>query len=348
MKKVISLADRLKQERVTDAFHAIMDSGQYAEGPYYAKAEGLLTRLYGMSTILNSCGNALYTTFKYYRKVGFRWVYLQNNSFYATGAMAIEAGLIPILIDSREDCPSMSVDSLRASHRDMGSGVVCLTHIGGWLAKDYAAIAQFAASKGMPLIEDGSHCFGLKQKVWPGLYGETVCWSFYATKAVPAGEGGAITTTNLNLHRFAQRFRNYGKHYKSGHVAYDHGMNFRMSEWDAAVLCVQLEDLGNILRARQRDAEALQSIAPCIMPDTPTVWYKYPIALNPALKTTGKVYSGTDQLMNSLAVYGQMGSSGSLQNSMRWARSHQCLPIGEGLYDGMTSKEIAEWTNESP
>jgi dTDP-4-amino-4,6-dideoxygalactose transaminase len=323
-----------KQRQIADRMIGICESGQYAEGVWVAKATEAVAAVVKKPTVLvSSCGSALYAMYRWYGIHGHTAVAVQNNTFFATGAMAHEAGLIPFLVDSRPDDPSMSVDSLREVVARNGTiRLVCLTHVGGWVAKDYDLIAQFCKERRLTLVEDCAHAFAVPRA---GQHGEMACWSFYATKAVPIGEGGALSCDKELPFEFVQLFASYGKWKDTdGTICYTRGMNLRMSEWHAAVLYTQLEHLDAILRRRTSDAVALQSIAPCLLSGA-TNWYKYPVAAWHAkgLKKVGKVYARSDQLYTSSC--GASQQTVPLNNSLQWADNHVCLPIGEGLYQGL-------------
>jgi perosamine synthetase len=336
MRVVTSLENR--PSKVLDALREVLMSGAYAEGKFSLAAEAMVAKTYGpYATLFNSCGSALYVVFKYLVSCGFKGALVQNNTFFASGAMAREAGMDVALVDSRSDCPSMSLESLKHAHHITGHRVVVLTHVGGWVAKDYAAIAEYCVANGLFLLEDCAHAYGLPEV---GKYGDASCWSFYPTKALPIGEGGALTTPSTPLMEYAREFRQYGKIKVGNMISYTKGMNLRISEWDAAVLTVQLDALQEILAARRRDAEALQSVAPCMLTGVSN-YYKYPVKTHSAggLRTVGKVYCRTDQLDVSLAKYG-VERPVSLTNSFEWAMAHACLPVGEGLYDCKTHDGI--------
>ena len=76
----------------------------------------------------------------------------------------------------------------------------------------------------------------------PGSFGDAGVYSLYATKTVSTGEGGVLVSANGELIEFARKFRNYGK--------FEHevdGLNFRMSEFTAALGLVQAERMEEIV-----------------------------------------------------------------------------------------------------
>ena len=96
---------------------------------------------------------------------------------------------------------------------------------------------------GIFLLEDCAHAHGAD---WngrrPGSWGDAGVFSLYATKTISTGEGGVLVTADPELAEFARGFRNYGKP--------DHdveGLNFRMSEFTAALGLVGVERLEEIV-----------------------------------------------------------------------------------------------------
>ena len=82
----------------------------------------------------------------------------------------------------------------------------------------------------MPLIEDAAHAFGTKDE--RGFVGgpgtASACFSFYATKNLTSGEGGAIATDDEDLATFARTYRLHGmsadalaRYKPGGSVTYD-------------------------------------------------------------------------------------------------------------------------------
>lgn len=335
-----SLNRKEKKPHLLRSLQDVMESGQYAEGEKVKQFERCLANWLECEAVaLNSCGSALYLMFDWYSRQGYSHAAIQNNTFYATGAMALKCGMKVTLIDSAPKCPAMSVDSLREALNQGDIDLVVLTHIGGFVAQDYEAIAQLCKQRKIPLVEDCAHSLGVSPT---GLYGEAATWSLYATKAIPVGEGGALTSKNPELIRHARLMRQYGKYEVKGKVAYDTnmlGMNLRMSEFEAAIACIQWGRRLEILQARERDANCLMDLALPLLAG-PTNWYKYPVAKKWAreYKTVGGVYQESDQLHRSLPP--GTFSKVDLYYSRKWAGSHVCLPVGEGLYDFMNGAEV--------
>src|SRR4051794_17252746 len=193
-----------------------------------------------------------------------------------------------------------------------------LVHIGGHVAFDSDRIAAYCAEHGIFLLEDCAHAHGAD---WngrrPGTWGDAGVFSFYATKTVSTGEGGVLVSRDEALLDHARAFRNYGK--PEHEVA---GLNFRLSEFTAAIGLVQSERLEEIV-AWKNDAarELLDPAHPghLALPDGMTSgYYKY-VVFDPIEKSTGKVY---DQPCHRI-----MGHAVDLPNADWIATNHWCVPL---------------------
>jgi dTDP-4-amino-4,6-dideoxygalactose transaminase len=333
-----------------DAWSDIHDSGRFSEGYYVETFEDEATELMGgYHVAFNSAGTALFSVMRRYSPG--TWI-VPSNTFFATGAMVKEAGHTVKLADcSREDF-SLDMPSLLKAYTGKEMGVV-LTHVGGGIAKDYAKIAEFCEAHDLILIEDAAHAFGAKDRMdnAAGDLGDAAVYSFYPTKAVPVGEGGLVTTCNPELAVFLREFRNYGKSKdRKGVIHYAQGFNFRMDEWTAAVAVHQIRRLSQILELRHRDIGRLSALFPRLVS-----WeglengYKFiiskAVAEQEGLKRlTGQVYSTTDQLVKALNYPIPV----ELPNCDWVADHHVCLPVGVGMYQGMSDDQIIKYLRSVP
>jgi perosamine synthetase len=241
-----------------------------------------------------------------------------SNTFMATPLAAMHAGARVEFTDcNREDlCMSLaSFERMADRHRPKAA---VLVHIGGHIAFEVEAIAELCRARGIVLIEDCAHAHGAD---WngrrPGSWGDAGVWSFYATKTISTGEGGMLVSRHEELLEFARAFRNYGKP--------DHavaGLNFRMSEFTAALGLVQTARLPEIVAWKNTVArEVLDPRHPgrLRLPGGMTSGlYKY-IVFDALDRSTGKVY---DQPCHRL-----LGHAVDLPNADWVAAHHWCAPL---------------------
>jgi perosamine synthetase len=193
-----------------------------------------------------------------------------------------------------------------------------LVHIGGHIAFEVERIAELCRAEGIFLIEDCAHAHGAS---WhgrrPGSWGDAGVWSFYATKTVSTGEGGMLVSRHDELIEFARAFRNYGK---PEHAV--SGLNYRLSEFTAALGLVQTERMEEIVGWKNEAARRwLDPVHPgrLQLPDgMVSGLYKY-IVFDALERSTGKVY---DQPCHRI-----MGHPDDLPNADWIASNHWCAPL---------------------
>ncbi|HYZ82387.1 MAG TPA: DegT/DnrJ/EryC1/StrS family aminotransferase [Solirubrobacteraceae bacterium] len=241
-----------------------------------------------------------------------------SNTFMATPLAAIRSGAEVQFVDcNREDLCMSFADFERAAERYKPRAAF-LVHIGGHIAFDVEQIAAYCAENGIFLIEDCAHAHGAS---WngrrPGAWGDAGVYSLYATKTISTGEGGVLVSQRPEVIAHARDFRNYGK--PSYDVA---GLNFRMSEFTAALGLVQIERLPEIVAWKNqvaRDWLDPQYGARLELPDgMVSGLYKY-IVFDWLERSTGRVY---DEPCHRI-----MGHDVELPNSDWVARNHSCPPL---------------------
>jgi len=122
---------------------------------------------------------------------------------------------------------------------------------------DLDAIGRLARHHHLLLIEDCAHAHGGQwKKKGAGATGDMGCFSFQSSKLMTAGEGGAVITSKLELLERAQSYVNCGRASETDKFAHRIvGFNYRMTEFQAAILEVQLGRLAQQASVRQRNME---------------------------------------------------------------------------------------------
>jgi perosamine synthetase len=111
-------------------------------------------------------------------------------------------------VDADEETLTVSAEGVAKAARD-GAAAMVIQHMGGYPV-DGAELAAAAGLSADYVVEDAAHGLGATiggRAV--GASSRAACFSFYATKNLPIGEGGAITTTDGDL---AERFRRMRLH----------------------------------------------------------------------------------------------------------------------------------------
>jgi dTDP-4-amino-4,6-dideoxygalactose transaminase len=236
----------------------------------------------------------------------------------ATPLSVIKAGGKVEFVDCNKDDLCLSFEDLKTKIDKYDPLAVWVVHIGGHIAFQIEETANLCKEKGIILLEDCAHSHGASwngQKA--GVWGDVGLYSFYATKTISTGEGGMLVTGNKDLIEFAKEYRNYGKFdYKV------EGLNYRMSEFTAAIGCVQVDRQNDIVDWKNEYARKhLDPQYPnrVIFPeDMVSGYYKY-IVFDHVEKSTGKVY---DQPCHKI-----MNRSCELPNTDWIAQNHWCVPL---------------------
>jgi perosamine synthetase len=310
--------DERDRGRVLDLWQHVLASGRWTEGDLTARFEMAWSARNGLPSVaFSSWSGAALAALEFARVAG-ATVLCPSNTFAATPLAALHAGARVEFVDCNRDdlCVSFADFEAKAErHKPVAAFVV---HIGGHIAFDIDRIADYCRAAGIFLIEDCAHAHGAD---WngrqPGSWGDAGLYSFYATKTISTGEGGMLVTRDVQLAQFARAFRNYGK---PDHAV--RGLNFRMSEFTAALGLVQTQRLDEIVAWKNRVArERLDPVHPARLelPEGMTSGlYKY-IVFDPVERSTGRVY---DQPCHRL-----MGHHVELPNSDWVAAHHWCVPL---------------------
>jgi dTDP-4-amino-4,6-dideoxygalactose transaminase len=106
-----------------------------------------------------------------------------------------------------------------------------------------ARVEQIASS-GVPIIEDCAHGFVSRRPARVRVF------SFYATKLIGGGEGGAVLTDSEEIAHFVRSARDYADQPADGHR-----MNDKMNDLEASLVLAQLERLPEMIAAREAVAD---------------------------------------------------------------------------------------------
>jgi perosamine synthetase len=145
----------------------------------------------------------------------------------------VHAGLRPVLVDVDEETLTVSAEGVAKAARN-GAAAMVIQHMGGYPV-DGAELAAAAGISADYVVEDAAHGLGATIGGRPvGASSRAACFSFYATKNLPIGEGGAITTTDGDL---AERFRRMRLHGMSRDAwrRYDSSGSWRYTVEDAGM-----------------------------------------------------------------------------------------------------------------
>jgi dTDP-4-amino-4,6-dideoxygalactose transaminase len=186
-------------------------------------------------------------------------VIVPDFTFVATASAVLFAGALPVLVDVEPGTYCIDPDHVEAAITERTKAIVAV-HLGGHPA-DLDRLRAIGRQHGVSLIEDSSHAHGSEwrgQKV--GALGDAGTFSFQQSKLMTAGEGGIILTNDDAIERAARSVHDCGRlpgEWFYAHFSY--GSNYRLSEWQGAILRQQLARLPEQGARRTRNARWLDN-----------------------------------------------------------------------------------------
>ncbi len=166
-------------------------------------------------------------------------------SFMATIDAVLLAGGTPVVVDINQTY-TMNTEQLIEAIEKYNPKAVIPVHLYGQTA-DMDKINQICKDKGVIVLEDAAQAHGAEYKgKKAGNLGDISAFSFYASKNVPMGEGGAILTSNPKLDEAISNWIEFGDH---------PALNLRITEFQAGIGYWQLQKLDENNEKRRRIAK---------------------------------------------------------------------------------------------
>lgn len=184
-------------------------------------------------------------------------VIVPSYTFVSTALAFLREGAKVVFADSSAENPNMEVEQIEPLINEK-TKVIAVVHYAG-VACDMDAIMALAVKHNLLVVEDAAHCIDSFYKGRPlGSIGHLGAFSFHETKNISSGEGGMCV---INDERFVRRAEiiwekgtNRAEFYRGMVNKYgwvDMGSSFLPSEFNAAYLWAQLEQLDDIQGKRK-------------------------------------------------------------------------------------------------
>jgi len=182
-------------------------------------------------------------------------------SFHATATAVVPFGCIPVFVEVKGDTLCIDPEDAAAKITPRTKAIV-VVHLGGSVADMDAIMAL-----GLPVIEDCAQAPGaLYRGREVGSIGDAGVYSLTESKTITCGEGGVVVTDDVRIAQRARLIRNHGEGATDEEIV---GMNFRLTDLQAALAVAQLEQLDARNRARAENVRRLTegvSRWPCCTP----------------------------------------------------------------------------------
>jgi len=183
-------------------------------------------------------------------------------TFIATATAVAEAGARPVFVDVERDTGNIDASRIEDAITPRTKAILPV-HLYGQMC-DMRALRTIADRYKLAIVEDAAHCIeGERDGVRVGQLAEAACFSFYATKNLTCGEGGAIVTDDgelaakLRLLRLHGMTKTAADRAREGFQPWDVvmlGWKYNMDNIQAAFLLPQIERLDS--KGARREALA--------------------------------------------------------------------------------------------
>ncbi len=259
-------------------------------------------------------------------------------TFMATGNIIIECGATPVFVDVEPETGNISCDAIEKAITPRTKAILPV-HLYGQMC-DMRRMREIARKHHIAIVEDSAHCVeGERDGIKPGHASDMSVFSFYATKNLASGEGGAITTNNEELYEKLMVLRQHGMNksaadrYSSRFKHYDMetlGYKCNMFDVQAAMLLPQLSKLQERLARREsicqryetafRNAEGISF--PSVLPDSVHARHLFTIWVDPAIR---------DAVLSDLQDRG-IGVAVNFRSINRLTYYREHFPMPEGTF----------------
>ena len=177
--------------------------------------------------------------------------------FMATASAVLYVGTLPVFVDIDPETFTIDPEKIEDAITDKTKAIVPV-HIGGCPA-DMDSILRTAEKHDLFIVEDACQAWGTEwrgRKV--GALGDMGTFSFQSSKNITSGEGGMVVTNDRKLYELCWSYHNCGRTVEGAWYQHDLlGTNLRMTEFQAAILLVQLTRLEEETKRRNENARYL-------------------------------------------------------------------------------------------
>ncbi|MCX7929257.1 MAG: DegT/DnrJ/EryC1/StrS family aminotransferase [Chlorobi bacterium] len=180
-------------------------------------------------------------------------VIVPTFSFFATAGVVARVHAKPVFVDVEPRTLTLDVAATRKAITPRTRAIIPVHLYGQGAAMD--ELLTLANEAGIPIIEDAAQALGAYHRDGRrlGTIGHVGCYSFYPTKNLGAfGDAGLVVTNDDEIAHRIRIMRNHGMEPRYYHSVV--GGNFRIDEFQAAVLNVKLAYLDQWNAARREHA----------------------------------------------------------------------------------------------
>ncbi|MCK5024395.1 MAG: DegT/DnrJ/EryC1/StrS family aminotransferase [Thermoplasmata archaeon] len=239
---MIHIAKPLIGDEEIKAVEEVLRSGMLAQGKKVAEFEDKFSQFIGSKHSV-AVGNGTQALHAALVACGIKpgdEVITSGFTFIASATSIVHSGATPVFADIEPKTFNIDIDSVKKLISEKTKAIMPV-HLFG-LGVDIHAFKELCAEKDLILIEDACQSHGARiNGKGVGTFGQAAAFSFYPTKNMTTGEGGAVTTQDEKIDEDLRYLRHQGQ--KSRYEYAMVGYNYRMTDIAAAIGIAQLDKL---------------------------------------------------------------------------------------------------------
>jgi dTDP-4-amino-4,6-dideoxygalactose transaminase len=214
---------------------------------------------------MSSCAAALHLAYVALGVAPGDEVILPSQTHTATANTAEWVGATSVFVDCDPATGNMTAELIEAAITPRTKAITVVHFLG--IPCEMGPIVELARGRGIPVIEDCALAVGARvaDGTHVGLLGDAGCFSFYPVKHITTAEGGMFTARDPELAQRVAKLRAHGVDRthaeRSVPGMYDVpgiGLNYRLSEPQAALGRSQLRRVSEILSRRRSNFETIR------------------------------------------------------------------------------------------
>lgn len=244
-------------QREIDAVVEVMKSGILSIGPKIKEFEKKIANYAGVkyAVAVNSGTSGLHIIVKALGIGEGDEVITASFSFVASSNCFMMEGAEPVFVDIDPKTLNMNIDGIEEKITRKTKAILAVDVFGQPM--NMKKLREIADKHNLYLIEDSCEAIGsVYDGDKAGSLADAAVFAFYPNKQLTTGEGGIIVTNNEEIALMAESLRSQGRAITGFWLHHERlGYNYRMCEMQAALGCVQVERLEEIITKRQAVAE---------------------------------------------------------------------------------------------
>jgi dTDP-4-amino-4,6-dideoxygalactose transaminase len=344
-------------DEAVSAAAGVLRSGWLTTGPATARFEAEIASLvrarHAVGT--SSCTAAIELALRGLRLAAGSKVLVSTVTFCGAAHAISHAGLQPVLVDVEPLTAMPSPETTaEAAHACGGADAMLVVHLAGYPAP----VQELAAAAGLTVdrvVEDAAHALGTWVGDRPvGSLSRATCFSFYATKNLPIGEGGMVTTDDDELALFCRRARLHGmsadawRRYLPGgswrYTVDEQGLKANLTDLQSAIGSAQLRHLPEWQRRREQIADRYSAGLAGLgleLPAVPTqgvhAWHLYVVRVLPWMGISRDDLAGqlADRGIGTSVHFIPLHTMAHFRATAEWRPGG--LPVADALFEQLLS-----------